>query len=337
MNTCSDKLLTRAYECMEKHKAVYYDKGNYVKADFWDFAEIFEIIEDLYEVSGDRELFAMFEEMYTHAISAYGETWERNPFNDDIMWLCIACTRAYLYTGEKKYLDTAVKNFDLTWQRAFSPALGGGMFWRVENQSKNTCVNCPASVAASLIAKATGDRTYYVRAALTLDWAERMMFEPDTGKVYDCIGLDGRVSKWSSTYNQGTFIGASLLMYGYTGEERYLKNAMAAANYVKDEMYHGGVMNNEEPGNDLPGFKGILARYIRHYVDLTGKQEFADWMMLNADTAYANRNAEGLMRTQLAEKTEDGTDYDVFAMSAAVSVVINALKTKVSEFPSSPK
>jgi hypothetical protein len=30
------------------------------------------------------------------------------------------------------------------------------------------------------------------------------------------------------------------------------------------------------------------------------------------------------MRTQLAEKTEDGKDFDVFAMSAAVSVVVNS-------------
>jgi predicted alpha-1,6-mannanase (GH76 family) len=240
------------------------------------------------------------------------------------MWLCIAMTRAYLYAGKQKYLDTAIENFELTWKRAFSPDLGGGMFWRVENQSKNTCVNCPASIAASLLAKATGKTAYYVKAALTLDWAERMMFEPDTGKVYDCIGLDKKVSKWSSTYNQGTFIGASLLLFAYTQEDRYLHHAEAAAHYVKEDMYQNGVMNNEEPGNDLPGFKGILARYVRHFADTTGKEEYRDWLRLNADSAYQNRNAEGLMRTQLAEKTEDGKDFDVFAMSAAVSVVVNS-------------
>ena len=31
------------------------------------------------------------------------------------------------------------------------------------------------------------------------------------------------------------------------------------------------------------------------------------------------------MRTELGKKTQDGTDGDVFAMSAAVSVVINAV------------
>jgi hypothetical protein len=38
------KMLTeRAYAAVEAHKAVYYREGDYVKADFWDYAEIFEI------------------------------------------------------------------------------------------------------------------------------------------------------------------------------------------------------------------------------------------------------------------------------------------------------
>ena len=133
--------IDRAYAAVQSHKAVYYSSGEYRKADFWDYAEIFEIIEDLYEVTGDKELFAQFEEMYQFTQRAYTGDWHRNPFNDDIMWLTIALTRAYLYTGERKYLDTAKLNFDKTYARAVSEDLGGGLFWRVENQCKNTCVN----------------------------------------------------------------------------------------------------------------------------------------------------------------------------------------------------
>ncbi len=32
-------------------------------------------------------------------------------------------------------------------------------------------------------------------------------------------------------------------------------------------LYCGGVMNNEEQGNDFPGFRGILSRYIRKLSD----------------------------------------------------------------------
>ena len=317
-------LLGTARAALEAHKEVYYQDGEYIGADFWDFAEIFEIIEDYYEVSGDKEVFPMFEEMYRYILRRYTDDWKKNPFNDDIMWLTIALTRAYLYTGEKKYLDTAAFNFENTYQRAKSGDLGGGLFWRVENESKNTCVNCPAAVAAAYLAKATGDDAYYEKMYYCLDWAIRVMFEPDTGKVYDCINMNGSCSKWSSTYNQGTFIGSCLMYYEKNGEEKYLRYAEKAAEYVKDVMYHSGIMDNEEPGNDLPGFKGILARYIRRFVDITGKTEYLDWLRANAQSAWSNRNSRGIMWTQLAHKTEE-KEYDVFAASAAVSVVVNAV------------
>ena len=320
-----DTRIARAVDAVERHKAAYYDSGDYRGADFWDYAEIFEIIDDLYEVTGDKSYFAMFEEMYDYVISRYTDDWAKNPFNDDIMWLVIALTRAYLYTKNRKYLDTAVSNFENTFARAKSDDLGGGLFWRIENESKNTCVNCPAAVAAGYLAKATGDDGYYDKMFYCLDWVLRVMFEPDTGKVYDAVNMDGKVNKWSSTYNQGTFIGSCMMYYEKTGDEKYLHYAEKAAAYVKDEMYHGGIMDNEEHGNDLPGFKGILARYIRRFAEATGESEYLEWLRLNADAAWENRNSRGIMRTQLGHKTENRDDYDVFAVSAAVSVVVNAV------------
>ena len=314
-----------AKQAISDHKKKYYNNGEYVNADFWDFAEIFEIILDAYENFGGEEYITMFSEMYDFAVRSYGETWEHNPFNDDIMWLCIALTRAYSFTGEKKYLDTAVRNFDLTWERAYSEELGGGLYWRVENRSKNACVNCPGSIAASLIAKATGNNSYYEKAALAHEWTAQYLYEADNGKVYDCMGVDGRINKWSSTYNQGTFIGSAMLLYEYTGDEKYLERANKAALYVMKDMYNNGIMNNEEPGNDLPGFKGILARWLYRYALKTGKSEYVDWLRMNAESAWSNKNSEGLMWTQLGVKTEDGREYDVFSMSAAISVLVNCI------------
>ena len=91
-----------------------------------------------------------------------------------------------------------------------------------------------------------------------------------------------------------------------------------------NEMYKGGIMNNEESGNDLPGFKGILARYIRRYAAMTGDFGYLDWLRSNGDAAWENRNSAGIMQTQLALKTEE-KEYDVFTASAAVSVIVNAV------------
>ena len=317
--------LERAREAFSSHRAAYYENGAYKGADFWDYAEIFEIADDLYEVSGDKTLFGQFDEMLAFVLREYGEDWEKNPFNDDIMWLVIALTRAYLFTGEEKFLAPARRNFDKTFVRAASDDLGGGLFWRIENQSKNTCVNGPGAVAASYLAMATGEPSYWDKAAYCLDWAAKTMFEPETGKVYDCIHMDGKISRWSSTYNQGTFLGACLFRWKHTGDALWKDYALKAAEYTVDVMYEGGIMNNEEQGGDLPGFKGILARYLRKLSDETGEGKYRLWLEKNADSAWENRNAEGLMRTELGKKTQDGTDGDVFAMSAAVSVVINAV------------
>lgn len=44
-----------------------------------------------------------------------------------------------------------------------------------------------------------------------------------------------------------------------------MSDAEKIAQYTRDSMYHDEVMNNEDGGNDLPGFKGIFARYAGMY------------------------------------------------------------------------
>ena len=325
MTMTREELIARAKSAVEAHKAAYYQNGEYRGADFWDFAEIFEIIEDLYEVTGDKALFSQFEEMYGFVERTYTENWEKNPFNDDIMWLVIAMTRAYLFTGEEKYLSMAKANFDMTFARAASNDLGGGLFWRTDNQCKNACVNCPGAVAASYLAKATGDASYWDKAAYSLNWAIEKLFEADTGKVYDSMRLNGQAWRWSSTYNQGTFIGSCIALWKHTGDGKYYRYAEAAMRYTMRDMYGCGVMDNEEIGNDQPGFKGILARYVRRFADEAGHPEALAWLRMNAEQAWNNRNSKGIMWTQLGHKTEEKDDYDVFAVSAAVGVVVNAV------------
>lgn len=315
----------RAMQAVAAHKAVYYHNGAYRKADFWDYAEIFEIIDDALEITGEEIYKTQIEEMYQFVLREYKETWEYNPFNDDIMWLVIALSRATLLTGEKKYAELAKANFDLTWDRAWDTEyFGGGLFWRVENECKNTCVNCPGAIAACKMAEALGDDSYYEKAIKIMDWTAEHLAVLETGKVFDCIRLDGSISDWSSTYNQGTFIGACCLLHEKTGDPKYMQWADKVASFTMNEMYHGGIMNNEEGGNDLPGFKGILARWLRLYATKYDHPEYMEWLRMNADSAWKLRNSANIMQTQLGKQTEDHM-YDVFVCSAAVSVCVNCI------------
>ncbi|MHB1152570.1 MAG: glycoside hydrolase family 76 protein [Eubacteriales bacterium] len=303
--------------------AEYYDKGTFRNADFWDNAEIFEAVVDAYEQTGEEKYLQYMNEITSATIEKNNKNWQVNIYNDDIMWLVIAYTRSYLLTGSAAYLNYAIENFNMAFYRAYSDDLGGGLWWRTDNQCKNSCICCPGSIAACLIGKATGDERYLKKAVLVMKWEIENLFEPETGKVYDCMNIDRTVNTWSSTYNQGTFIGACNLLYDHTKDEKYLAYAEKAACYAVNTMFSGGVMNSESHGNDLIGFKGILTRWLYRYAKYTDNYGILDWLQLNASAAWSNRNSKGLIWTAWNEPTDDTTDYDVFGMSPAVALMFN--------------
>jgi len=49
-----------------------------------------------------------------------------------------------------QFRDVARTNFDLCFARAASTNLGGGLWWKTNNRSKNACVNGPGAIAAAV-------------------------------------------------------------------------------------------------------------------------------------------------------------------------------------------
>jgi predicted alpha-1,6-mannanase (GH76 family) len=119
------------------------------------------------------------------------------------MWMVIACARAFLLSGNSEFLDAARTNFDLCYARAASPDLGGGLWWKVDNRSKNACVNGPGAIAAYLLGQSTGEADYFTKARDLFLWERSTLFDPATGQVYDNINIRGRVARFALTYNQG--------------------------------------------------------------------------------------------------------------------------------------
>ena len=303
------------------------EKGGYIVGeDFWQQAEIFEVVIDAYEQTQDEKYLTVIEDMYQGFISNHGEDWSYNEFNDDIMWMTIACARVYAITGDEKYLQQSEKHFNLVFDRAWSEDLGGGLFWRIENTTKNSCINCPAVIAACLLGEATKNKDYYDKAIQIYTWEKENLFGT-TGAVFDAYDLEKGINNWCSTYNQGTFIGAAMKLYQYTGDEAYRKDAQLAADYTVNTMFSGQVMNSEGDGNDLPGFKGILARWLGKFIRECDQDQYTEWFNKNAVTAWNNQNSKGIMWTLLNTKTEDSF-HAAWGCSAAVSVLINSPKEK---------
>jgi predicted alpha-1,6-mannanase (GH76 family) len=302
---------------------------------FWDQAEMMETVLDAYEVTKDVKYKTKFDALYTNFIKNHKEDWMYNKYNDDITWAVLFCVRGYLLTGNKAYLEKGKDQFDKMYARAFTNSYGGGLIWFETKTSKNACIEGPAAVAACYLAQATGDKTYYDKAVALYSWSKIYLFNPATGKVKDNVDINKRTgllrtSNISFTYNEGTFLGAATMLYNYTKEATYLAEAEKIAQFTRDTIYRGKVMNNEDSGGDLPGFKGIFARYARKYTVETGKTDLVDWLYLNAKVAYNNRNTYGIIQTKWATRTPEEAPKlkKGFGPSTAVSLLINSYTLK---------
>lgn len=303
--------------------------GTMPNTEFWDAAEILEVFIDAYERTGKEEYFNYVERIANYKFSARNENvnWcQSNAYNDDIAWAAIGFTRIYLLTNEERYLTIAKNNFDTMWRRAYSPdVLGGGLWWKDDQKdTKNSCIQCPASIAACLLGKALNDDSYYEKAKELMEWEFANLFEEATGRVYDAYKTDGSKNNWASTYNQGTFVGACTLLHEKYGDEKYLDYAKAAVNFAVKELANSdGILNGEDSGNDLIGFKGILTRWFYRYALYTKDFEVVRWLQNNANTAFRNRNNLNLIWTTWANKTLNGKKQNVFGYSTAVALMFN--------------
>ncbi|MHA4896500.1 glycoside hydrolase family 76 protein [Pedobacter sp. PWIIR3] len=320
----SPKAAAKVFDAWYTHYKIETGRG------FWDKAEMMEIVLDAYEVTKDKKYLDKFNSMYTNFITRNKEDWMYNNFNDDIAWAVLFSVRGYLFTGNKAYLDKGKDQFDKMYARALTDKYDGGLNWFETKTSKNACIQGPAMVAACYLAQATGDRNYYDKAIGLYKWSKTYLFNPATGKVNDNIDLDKQTGEvktgtWSSTYNQGTYLGAAVMLYKYTKDEQYLADAKKIALYARDEMFNGKTMNNEDGGNDLPGFKGIFVRYARKYTLETKNKDLVPWLQLNAKVAYNNRNSQDLIQTKWATKTPELKPKSAFGGSTAVSLLINTL------------
>lgn len=306
--------------------------GGWVQGSgWWDAAEILETYVDAYEATKDSDIRKKMLQYATRFKARNGTDWAYNEFNDDIMWACIAFCRISLLTGDKSYYEIARSNFDTVYERALDNKLGGGLYWKSPaNDTKNSCVNCPASIAACLLGELSGDEAYFERARSLMNWEFTKMFNKTSGAVYDAYPLQGNKSTWASTYNQGTFIGACTLLAKHYSQEAdtYLDYASKAADYAMKNLTTGGILNGEASmdNNDLPGFKGILTRWLYRYAKYTDNVDILMFLQKNAATAYSNRNDKGLIWTAWKEETNDDvSNYHVFGMSTAVALMFNSL------------
>jgi predicted alpha-1,6-mannanase (GH76 family) len=311
---------------------------------WWGDAEMFETILDAFETTGNKKYQIYFSELYKNFITRNGTNWcSSNQYNDDITWMVLACIRAYKFFGTIDYLTNARTNYDNMYLRAAVLPMGT-LIWKQETGARgtNSCINCPAMVAACYLAQITGDNSYYTKAMKIYAGQRSKLFNTSDGHVYDsCTWNSDNTTTttpnyWASTYNQGTMLGSAIMLYEHTHNAMYLQDAENIYNYTIKNLCNGnGIINVcQTVSGDLCGFKGIFMRYARRYAQDLKHQDALTWIAKNAYQAYQNRNSVGVTWSKWLTKTsEDFIDYsdgnknidnDAFGASTAVSAAANA-------------
>jgi predicted alpha-1,6-mannanase (GH76 family) len=308
---------------------------------WWGDAEMFETILDAFETTGNRLYQTYFQQLYNNFCRRNGTDWSGNEYNDDITWMVLACIRAYKYFGTTDYLNKAKNNYDKMYARALQQY--GTLIWKQSQTNKlatNSCINCPATVAACYLGDLTGDKTYYDKALNIYAAQRKLLFEASTGKVNDSgeWTASGGVkvnNYWASTYNQGTMLGAALMLYNLTKDNMYKQDAERIHNWTYNNLCNNQHLLNacQTIAGDLCGFKGIYMRYARRYAQELDHEDALQWMENNAWHAFQNRNSEGVIWSAWLTKSNESLrrqegdkmlTCEPFSASTAVSVAFNA-------------
>lgn len=252
---------------------------------------------------------------------------------DDIMWWTISFSRAYGIFKEPQYLKRADESFCRVWHGSYKlkdrgsyDKENGGMFWQWNTSNppdnsgtgKMACINFPAVIAAVTLynnisasdAQHKSDDkigfdgdpnyprwhsrdTYLKNAKEIYEWGVNNLFDKGSGNVAD--SRHGNSVDWHATlYNQGTFIGASCMLYKLTGEQSYLDNAILAANYTMNVMSAPLFIFPNGDGTEQGIYTAIYAQYMSMLIYDCEQPQYLKWVERTIGYGWSHRNDKDL-------------------------------------------
>ncbi|MDR0414090.1 MAG: AGE family epimerase/isomerase [Prevotellaceae bacterium] len=298
----------------------YFWTNNHGNKEFqyWPQAHALDVLVDAYERSNDdfyREYFDLwFSGVWQLNNSRHHKGWYNN-FFDDMEWIALALLRTYKITGEEKYKEATLELWEYI-KEGWNDHAGGGIAWERYDHiwSKNACSNGPASILASRLYREFDNEEDKEWALKIYEWEYRKLYHSTTGAVDDNInGNTGQITDWKFSYNQGTFVGAAVELYGITGEQRYLNNAIFAADYTLTELINKEKNILRKVGDGDGGlFNGIFIRYFTKLIQVEDLEEatrkrYLQFMQHNAETLWTKgKSKEHLFSPDWSQSPDPG-------------------------------
>lgn len=232
----------------EKTGFAYEFLGKKQIAFLWPFSVLLESVSSLYECDTTDEelrdyyvlLLDKFLPRYEGSMSGikrvYASTMDNgDKYYDDNEWIVIELSRAYRLLGDEKYLDYAKELAEFCYSGWSNSS--GGIKWKVDSDSCNTCSNGPAAVLSCMLYEDTGDEYYLDWAKKIYAWTYENLRDTD-GTYFDNKKINGgSVDKAKYAYNTGTMIVSGVQLYRITGEKDYLTQARQSAKGGEKEFF----------------------------------------------------------------------------------------------------
>ena len=267
----------------------------------WPFSGMFSAANVLIKADGLTNKYGKYLDTLSTAVLAYRDTtrlpvayqaypaiFEKSDrYYDDNGLVCIDYLEAYLNTKNENYITKGKEVFDFI-ICGWDSKLGGGVYWLEGHlDQKPACSNGMATLAALKLYECTGEKRYLDWGIRFYGWMYNNLRNP-TGIYYNDIKMDGKVNEVYYTYNTGSMLEASVMLYRFTGEMKYLKEAktVAAQAFVffasKDE--NGKV----RPTIDLPWFVTVLFRGYEALYHIDHHPKYINAIANELDRAWKN-------------------------------------------------
>ena len=212
-------------------------------------------------------------------------------YYDDNEWIALELVHWFEVRHDRAALARAARLFGVVrqaWDGDETHPCPGGVFWTDAkgNDDRNTVTTATGALLAMRLYEATHNRGYVTWARRMLAWIEGCMLGPD-GLLWDHLSLDGErdLTHWS--YNQGTAIGAYVLLYRLTGDADALRRAEALAN--ESLAYFDRTPGGPEP----PYFLAIFFRNLLGLYAVDANPAYREAAQAYADAAWEGSRLAG--------------------------------------------
>lgn len=249
---------------------------------------------------------------------------KQDRYYDDNIWLNIDFADLALSTKDKRYLLKAEEIWKFV-ASGWDSQLGGGIYWcEQKKESKNTCSNAPAAVAAAKLYEATKNQEYLQWSKKIYAWTKQNLQDKSDFLYYDNVSLKGHIGKQKYAYNSGQMLQAAVLLYNITKDMNYLNDAQNIAaggyNFFFEPKIDANGRNVKMLKKGNIWFTAIMLRgYIELY-QVDKNKTYLDVFKCSLDTAWKNgKDENGFFDEDLTGKEKNSSKW-LLAQGAMVEM-----------------